>query len=323
MKLSSSRCMLFLGRSGGGPAFAFSKFKTEFDKNSILICAKQNELIDIYKIAFGDQLRIISMPSTMFEIKLYFIFEIFKILKICWNSREVYITAYHPILIILMPILKLIRVKIVYVLHDVVPHKKNYLENIIQYLLQKVSEKIIVLSKTQADAYKKKYGKKPYLESHPPYLHYKYYKKTSKQVFSHVKFLFLGRIEEYKGLEFLSGLENTLPILCGKTILRIAGKGHLPNCLLNKPHIDVINKYIQDKDIPSLIDACDYIVLPYKSATQSGLFGIADEFNKSILATPLEVFKDQSKEVKSCVYFSEHINKNSFLLLLKERYYAN
>jgi len=316
----SSKCLLFLGRSGGGPAFAFSKFIREFDVDSMIICSEDNELIDIYKIAFGDRIITVKMPVSKLKIALNSFNLLLRLLRLSLNFREIHITAYHPIFIILIPFLRILQRDIFYVLHDVISHKKNFLEELMQFILRIFKVKIIVISNNQATAFYLKYKKMPFLETHPPYLHYEYYKNKNKKSLHHVPFLILGRLEEYKGLMLMRDLESVLTLLNDQPVLRIAGKGKVPQYLINKPHIEIINKYIPDEDIPSLLMACDYVVLPYISATQSGLFKLAETFNKNILATPLDVFKEQANEVHVNVYFSKYLTKDSFHSLLKEHF---
>ena len=45
------------------------------------------------------------------------------------------------------------------------------------------------------------------------------------------------------------------------------------------------NKFIKDEDVATYFSACDLVVLPYKSATQSGVTQIAFHFSKPMLVT--------------------------------------
>ena len=52
-----------------------------------------------------------------------------------------------------------------------------------------------------------------------------------------------------------------------------------------KNNIHVYDGYIADRDVGKFFSACDLVILPYKSATQSGIAQIAFGFNKPVIAT--------------------------------------
>jgi len=51
--------------------------------------------------------------------------------------------------------------------------------------------------------------------------------------------------------------------------------------------IHVFNRYIDDEEVPRFFSAADLCVLPYKSATQSGITAIALHFDVPMVATPV------------------------------------
>ena len=52
-------------------------------------------------------------------------------------------------------------------------------------------------------------------------------------------------------------------------------------------NIKVFNRYIDDEEVPRFFSAADVCVLPYKSATQSGITGISLHFEVPVVATPV------------------------------------
>ncbi|MDR1718889.1 MAG: glycosyltransferase [Dysgonamonadaceae bacterium] len=102
--------------------------------------------------------------------------------------------------------------------------------------------------------------------------------------------LFFGLIRDYKGLDLLidavSSLDDTFQLL-------IAGESYGSfdkyqaqiDASPAASRIKVINRYIEDSQIPVLFAAADLLVLPYKSATQSGIIPVAYHFEVPILAT--------------------------------------
>ena len=107
--------------------------------------------------------------------------------------------------------------------------------------------------------------------------------------------LFFGFIREYKGLKTLIG---AMPAICSS----------LPDCrllvvgdfqseeskaeyaaLMEKSgcmeSITLVDGYIPDNEVEKYFAACDVAVLPYDSATQSGIAQIAYGFEKPVIAT--------------------------------------
>jgi len=85
--------------------------------------------------------------------------------------------------------------------------------------------------------------------------------------------LFFGRIEEYKGLDNLLNIIQ----LFNKNRLNynfiIAGKGKIENMekFLTFKNVTIINRFIEDEEIKNLFRKATFTILPYNSATQSGV----------------------------------------------------
>ena len=104
--------------------------------------------------------------------------------------------------------------------------------------------------------------------------------------------LFFGLIRDYKGLDLLI---DALPLLGEEYQLVIAGESYgsfekyeaqiaASGCA---DRIKVFNRYIDDEEVPRFFSAADLCVLPYKSATQSGITAIALHFDVPVVATPV------------------------------------
>lgn len=98
--------------------------------------------------------------------------------------------------------------------------------------------------------------------------------------------LFFGRIEKYKGVDVLiEAFLKTKAFADGRKLV-IAGRGNIShNVTQLPPNVIFLNQYIPNDMLANLIRHCQFVVLPYLSATQSGCAMSAFAFNKPILAT--------------------------------------
>lgn len=105
--------------------------------------------------------------------------------------------------------------------------------------------------------------------------------------------LFFGFIRDYKGLDILLNAMAETKIQLNKIKLLVAGEFYSDP----KPYFDLIqekglseqvimsNDFIPDSEVSKYFSACDLVVQPYKSATQSGVTQIAYHFNKPMVIT--------------------------------------
>ena len=99
--------------------------------------------------------------------------------------------------------------------------------------------------------------------------------------------LFFGRIVPYKGLDTLL---QAFALLRADFECRLilAGEGDLApyaDLLKNQSAIEIINRWILEDEIGDLFARCDLVVLPYSSASQSGVIPIAAAFGIPVVAT--------------------------------------
>lgn len=101
--------------------------------------------------------------------------------------------------------------------------------------------------------------------------------------------LFFGLIRAYKGLDVLLKAFNLLP---EDYFLLIAGEAYGKTDEWNKDLAQLKNqnylwhnRFIADEEVGSYFSAADVCVLPYKSATQSGVTAVAHHFGLPVIAT--------------------------------------
>lgn len=208
-----------------------------------------------------------------------------------------------------------------YTLHDPIPHKKqNLFDDIVRSRMMLRSFKnLLFLSDALIEPFCKQYGharENIYFSRLSVYDFLQSYPHKPNQYGEYI--LFFGRIDEYKGVDIL--IKAYLDSQASKEGVKliVAGKGTLNDIPEILPdNVKIINRYIPNDELAHLIRNCKFVVLPYRTATQSGCVMSAFAFNKPILATrvgdiPNEVIEGETGalcEPNSIESFSKAIDK--------------
>jgi glycosyltransferase involved in cell wall biosynthesis len=108
-----------------------------------------------------------------------------------------------------------------------------------------------------------------------------------------IKIIFFGRINQYKGISYLLKAFNKIVTKYPETELILAGKGDLKKYYIEfSDNITLINRYILNDELSSLIVGSDFVVCPYIDATQSGVIMTAFAFAKPVIATDVGGLKE-------------------------------
>lgn len=107
--------------------------------------------------------------------------------------------------------------------------------------------------------------------------------------------LFFGLIREYKGLKHLLRAMPTIIAYDSNIELLVVGEFGsdeekaeymaLIEASGAKEHIRLVGGYVPDKEVEKYFAAADLVVLPYESATQSGVVQVAYGFEKPVIVT--------------------------------------
>lgn len=107
--------------------------------------------------------------------------------------------------------------------------------------------------------------------------------------------LFIGRIRKYKGVENLIAAFSRLDSRDIELI--VAGKGKFQ--VESDSGIRVINRWLEENEIASLIKGAEVVVFPYLEASQSGILPYCVGENKKIVVTPLPGLLEQTSTYKN------------------------
>jgi glycosyltransferase involved in cell wall biosynthesis len=163
---------------------------------------------------------------------------------------------------------------------------------------------IAVMSKTQAEHFEEKYGKRPYLLQLPVINYYTSVSRNNpvlnegiKSTGSTVNFFFFGSILPYKGIEKLLGAAKILEDKGLNFNINIYGKlmyDHevILNRINDLKSVKFLNEFIDYRDVCRIYDENDVLVIPYIQVSQCGPLLIGFSRNVPVICSDLEGFTE-------------------------------
>lgn len=198
--------------------------------------------------------------------------------------------------------------KCIGLIHNMLPHEKSILDKVFPPYFVKAMDGFVALSKSVLDDVKSldKENKPKTLTPHPLYDHFGCIEDKTLAInklgldakCSYM--LFFGLVRAYKGLNLL--IDAFADDRLRKYPLKLIVAGEFYDD--PKPYLEqierlglsdevvVCNKYISDDEVRNYFNAADIVVLPYKSATQSGVTQVAYHFEKPVLVTNVGGLKE-------------------------------
>ena len=200
------------------------------------------------------------------------------------------------------PVARMLRrhgVKTVTVVHNAIPHEPKFFDKPLARRFFRLNDLLVSMcDAVTADIRSLCPDARIVQRPHPIYDHFGMKKdklQARKQLGLDPKrhtLLFFGLIRDYKGLDLLI---DAMPLLGPDYQLVVAGESYgsfdkyqakiaASGCA---DRIHVFNRYICDEEVSAFFSAADLCVLPYRSATQSGVTAIALHFEVPVVATPV------------------------------------
>lgn len=186
---------------------------------------------------------------------------------------------------------KLLKRKIINTAHDGLLHKgdNGIVLDFLNKVEIKISDELIVLTDYVKDLVVKnfKYNKPIYVVPHG--LLENQYIDQNKTEDEGKRVLFLGRVSKYKGVEML--IESILKTSFENLI--IAGKSNYKIEYIKDNRINIIDKYLTEKEIGELLTWANILVLPYLEASQSGVISLGISAELPMVCTNVGGFGEQ------------------------------
>lgn len=193
------------------------------------------------------------------------------------------------------------RIRKICICHNVFPHERFPLDRFLTKSALRKADAYIVHAH---DEWKELLSIKPQAvvksNPHPTYNIFKRNNLTKEQARKKLglqdnekMLLFFGFVREYKGLKnLLAAMPLIKKALAHVTLWIVGSFGNDKQIYMEliekmdvKECIRIIDGYIPDDEVEKYFAACDVVVLPYESATQSGIAQIAYGFEKPVIAT--------------------------------------
>lgn len=195
-----------------------------------------------------------------------------------------------------------LRCKRISILDNVIPHEKHFFDlPLTGYFLHRNDGFVLLSNAVKDDLLKILPSAKCAVIPHPLYSNFGEPMECSdaRKIMDipdgQKVLLFFGLIRDYKGLDILL---KAMPLLDSSYTLVIAGEPYggfeKYQKIIDSEEFKEIRKrivintsYIPDGDVKIYFSAADACVLPYRSATQSGISSISWNFNVPLITTPV------------------------------------
>lgn len=291
--------LIHLTGSGGGIELYTSQLTKALSKQNVDVTLLVGNYVfkeDYYK---DSDVKIIQLDSQKCFLKMFLKlispFTYYNLLSIIDHEHPdvVHLVVEDLISGVLFYLLKSRGQKLILTEHDPIPHsgekmivKINLLAS--KFLLRRIASMIIVHGNALKDILIKKGVPENKIQviALGDFSYYTKWSKVTRE--SRNTLLFFGRIEEYKGLEYLiSAVPFIVPIIPDIKII-IAGQGNLDKyhkMINDMKYFEIYNRYILDEEVANFFQSSNVVVLPYNDGTQSGIVPIAYAFKRPVIVT--------------------------------------
>ena len=187
--------------------------------------------------------------------------------------------------------------KVIGILDNVVPHEQRFFDTpFTKYFLGGCDGFVTMCDAVTEDLLRLKPDARYIMRQHPLYSHFG--EKLSRSKAEEAlglkpgmkNILFFGLIRQYKGLDILleafAGLDDSYQlIIVSEPYGSFEPYQKIIDSIPGKDRIHIFPKYIKDSEVKDYFSAADVTVLPYRSATQSGISSVSYHFEVPMIVT--------------------------------------
>lgn len=189
------------------------------------------------------------------------------------------------------------RCKVISILHNVIPHEPKFFDApLTKYFLSGCTGNVTLCDEVSEDLHRLSPSALNVTLFHPIYGHFgeKMPREKAEKLLGLTpgkkNLLFFGLIRSYKGLDILLKAFGKLDdsyqlIVAGEPYGSFEKYQTIIDASPAKDRIKLFTRYIKDSEVKDFFSAADLAVLPYRSATQSGISAIAYHFEVPMVVT--------------------------------------
>ena len=194
---------------------------------------------------------------------------------------------------------RLAKIPVIYVCHNVIPHEKRVVDVPLTRLALGEADFLVLLSQQSERELKDFLPRARYTALYHP--RYSFFLKEglardearARLGLEGRALLFFGYVRPYKGLRvLLEAFGRYAPkdaaarlLVVGEFYEERAPYEELIRRLELQDRVSLVDRYVSDEEVAVYFRACDLLVLPYLSATQSGVIQIAQSFGLPVVTT--------------------------------------
>ena len=210
------------------------------------------------------------------------------------------------------------RAKTYQVIHEVIPHEGDSQVKMVDLMnkaVVKFADTIVLRNKTYIQDMIDRYGisadRVKYLEL------WRRYPAYTTPVHSG-RVLFFGRINPYKGADNLLEIVRLCPNIQFDVVGRVDSQMQgIVDQLAKEKNVKLNNDYVTDTEMREAFVNCDWVIVPYNSASQSGIIIDAYKYSRPVIAFAVGAIPEQVDDGKSG-YLAEAGDNQKFAAKLKE-----
>ena len=204
------------------------------------------------------------------------------------------------------------------VIHEVIPHEGDSQVKMVDLMnkaVVKFADTIVLRNKTYIQDMIDRYGisadRVKYLELWRRYPAYTTPVHNGRA-------LFFGRINPYKGADNLLEIVHLCPDIKFDVIGRVDSQMQdVVDQLAKEKNVKLNNDYVTDTEMREAFVSCDWVIVPYNSASQSGIIIDAYKYSRPVIAFAVGAIPEQVDDEKSG-YLVEAGDNQKFADKLKE-----
>ena len=186
------------------------------------------------------------------------------------------------------------------VIHEVIPHEGDSqvkMVDLMNKVVVKFADTIVLRNKTyiqdMIDCYGIGADRVKYLEL------WRRYPAYTTPVHSG-RVLFFGRINPYKGADNLLEIVRLCPDIQFDVVGRVDSQMQgIVDQLAKEKNVKLNNNYVTDAEMREAFANCDWVIVPYNSASQSGIIIDAYKYSRPVIAFAVGAILEQVDDEKS------------------------